>query len=86
VVKEYNYIYTGANTDIIKFEIKYNTGFSYEMAADGLQRTQDSVKETSQGGSRDKEKETVNPHTRRAIANTRNYINGCKIYKNSNWN
>jgi hypothetical protein len=61
VVKEYNYIYTGANTDIIKFEIKYNTGFSYEMAADGLQRTQDSVKETSQGGSRDKEKETVNP-------------------------
>jgi hypothetical protein len=61
VVKEYNYIYTGANTDIIKFEIKYNTGFSYEMAADGLQRTQDSVKETSQGGSRDAEKETVNP-------------------------
>jgi hypothetical protein len=61
VVKEYNYIYTGANTDIIKFEIKYNTGFSYEMAADGLQRTQDSVKETSQGGSRDAEKEVVNP-------------------------
>jgi hypothetical protein len=60
-VKEYNYIYTGANVDIIKFEIKYNTGFSYEMAADGLQRTQDSVKETSQGGSRDAEKEVVNP-------------------------
>jgi len=60
-VKEYNYIYTGANTDIIKFEIKYNTGFSYEMAADGLQRTQDSVKETSQGGSQDAKKEVVNP-------------------------
>jgi hypothetical protein len=61
VVKEYNYIYTGANTDILKFEIKYNTGFSYEMAADGLQRTQDSVKETSAGGSRDADKEVINP-------------------------
>ena len=61
VVKEYNYIYTGANTDIIKFEIKYNTGFSYEMAADGLQRTQDSVKETTAGGSKDSEKEVINP-------------------------
>ena len=61
VVKEYNYLYTGANTDILKFEIKYNTGFAYEMAADGLQRTQDSVKETAAGGSRDAEKETVNP-------------------------
>ena len=61
VVKEYNYIYTGANTDVIKFEIKYNTGFSYEMAADGLQRTQDSVKETTTGGSKDAEKEVINP-------------------------
>ena len=60
-VKEYNYIYTGANTDILKFEIKYNTGFSYEMAADGLQRTQDSVKETTAGGSKDAKKEVVNP-------------------------
>jgi len=61
VVKEYNYIYTGANVDILKFEIKYNTGFSYELAADGLQRTQDSVKETAAGGSKDNEKEIVNP-------------------------
>ena len=61
VVKEYNYIYTGANVDVLKFEIKYNTGFSYELAADGLQRTQDSVKETAAGGSKDAEKEVVNP-------------------------
>lgn len=61
VVKEYNYIYTGANVDILKFEIKFNTGFSYEMAADGLQRTQDSVKETAEGGAKDKTKEVINP-------------------------
>jgi hypothetical protein len=61
VVKEYNYIYTGANVDVIKFDIKYNTGFSYEMAADGLQRTQDSVKETAEGGSKDTNKEIINP-------------------------
>lgn len=60
-VKEYNYIYTGANTDILKFEIKYNVGFATEMSADGLQRTQDSVKETAAGGAKDKTKEIVNP-------------------------
>jgi hypothetical protein len=61
VVKEYNYIYTGANVDVIKFDITFNTGFSYEMAADGLQRTQDAVKETAAGGAKDKTKEVVNP-------------------------
>lgn len=61
VVKEYNYIYTGANVDVLKFDITFNAGFSYEMAADGLQRTQDSVKETSEGGAKDKTKEVVNP-------------------------
>jgi hypothetical protein len=61
VVKEYNYIYTGANVDVLKFDITFNTGFSFEMAADGLQRTQDSVKETSAGGAKDKTKEVVNP-------------------------
>ena len=61
VVKEYNYIYTGANIDVIKFDIAFNTSFAYEMSADGLQRTQDSVNETSAGGSKDKEKEKINP-------------------------
>lgn len=61
VVKEYNYIYTGANTDILKFEIKYNIGFANCMAADGLQRTEGSVKETAAGGAKDKTKDIVNP-------------------------
>lgn len=61
IVKEYNYIYTGANVDILKFDITFNNGFSYNLAADGLQRTQDSVKETAAGGSKANDKERVNP-------------------------
>jgi hypothetical protein len=61
VVKEYNYIYTGANVDILKFDITFNNGFAFNMAADGLLRTQDSVKETAAGGSKDNEKELINP-------------------------
>ena len=61
VVKEYNYIYTGANVDVIKFDISFNSSFAYEMAADGLQRTQDSVNEDSAGGAKDNTKEKINP-------------------------
>jgi hypothetical protein len=41
VVKEYNYLYTGKNTEIMKFDIEFNTSFSIRMAADGLKRSQD---------------------------------------------
>ena len=61
VVKEYNYIYTGANVDVMKFDITFNPGFAYEMAADGLQRTQDSVSETRDGGAKDETKDVVSP-------------------------
>jgi hypothetical protein len=60
-VKEYNYIYTGANVDVIKFDIAFNTSFAYEMAADGLLYTQDSVKEVANSGERDPEKTLINP-------------------------
>lgn len=43
VVKEYNYLYTGKNTEIIKFDIEFKTSFSILMAADGLKRSQDVV-------------------------------------------
>ena len=36
-VKEYNYIYTGKNVDILNFDIKINNGFQTIMAADGLE-------------------------------------------------
>ena len=49
-VKHYNYIYTGKNVDILRFEIKVNNGFTQIMGADGLTRTQDVVEESAEGG------------------------------------
>lgn len=48
-VKEYNYIYTGKNIDVINFEININQGFSTIMAADGLEKSQD-AKTAAQSG------------------------------------
>ena len=61
-VKHYNYIYTGKNVDIIKFEIKFDNGFTMVMSADALQRTQDKVTQNQTGGtekSDQKQKEDV---------------------------
>ena len=41
VVKEYNYIYTGKNTDIISFNIDIANGFQQMMLADNGNRTAD---------------------------------------------
>jgi len=40
-VKHYNYIYTGKNVDIIRFDITLNAGFAAIMGADGLEKSQD---------------------------------------------
>jgi hypothetical protein len=55
VVKEYNYLYTGKNTEIIKFDIEFKTSFSILMAADGLKRSQDVVTGGNTGVSETKE-------------------------------
>lgn len=39
-VKEYNYIFTGRNTEIHKFDIKFNAAFQSSMAADNFKRGQ----------------------------------------------
>jgi len=54
VVKEYNYIYTGKNVDVRKFEIKIQNGFTVIMGADALQRTQDEVTKKQTGGTEGK--------------------------------
>jgi len=41
-VKEYNYVYTGKNTDIIRFDIKFETNFNNANVADGFSGTMDS--------------------------------------------
>jgi hypothetical protein len=40
-VKEYNYLYTGKNVDVISFEIKLENGFAATMGADAGKRSQD---------------------------------------------
>jgi hypothetical protein len=55
-VKHYNYIYTGKNVDIRKFEIKFDNGFTMVMSADSLKRTQDKVTENQTGGAEKSEK------------------------------
>lgn len=50
VVKEYNYIYTGRNTDIINFDIEFKAGFYTQLNADHGANTGDSkVKEKTAG-------------------------------------
>jgi hypothetical protein len=48
-VKEYNYLYTGKNSEILKFDIEFKLSFAVLMAADGLKRSQD-VKTSANSG------------------------------------
>ena len=52
-VKEYNYIYTGKNVDVIKFDINYKSNFMNQMSPDGLIDTQDAKNSKSSGGETD---------------------------------
>ena len=56
-VKQYEYIYTGHNVDIIRFDIKFVNGFVYIMGADGLTKTQDKVT-ANQTGAQEPDKTT----------------------------
>lgn len=52
-VKVYNYIYTGKNVDVLKFDINYKSNFMNLMSPDGLIDTQDSKSARSSGGETD---------------------------------
>jgi len=60
-VKQYDYIYTGKNVDVIRFNINYEGNFYLPMSPDGLQGTQDNVTAKDSGGA-DNQKPT--PETR----------------------
>jgi hypothetical protein len=49
-VKVYDYIYTGKNVDVLKFEIKYNAAFTNVLAADGNSGTQGNQTAANSGG------------------------------------
>ena len=54
-VKQYNYIYTGKNVDVLKFEINYNANFQNLMPADGGKKTQDKKNTGSDGAEKKNE-------------------------------
>jgi hypothetical protein len=58
-VKEYNYIYTGKNVDIIDFKIFFDNGFVTAMLADSFSKNSDTITATQSGDNT--EKKLVNP-------------------------
>jgi len=61
VVKQYQYIYTGKNVDILRFNIEINQGFATIMAADNLTYTQDKVTAGNTGGTNQGVKDNTAP-------------------------
>jgi hypothetical protein len=55
VAKQYNYVYTGKNIDIIKFDINFNAGFRTELPADGGNSADGKVTKTNSGGAKSKD-------------------------------
>jgi hypothetical protein len=49
VIKHYNYIYTGKNTDVLNFQIKFENTFQTMMSADGVKGSMD-IKTAAQNG------------------------------------
>jgi hypothetical protein len=58
-VKEYNYIYTGKNVDIIDFKIFFDNGFVTAMLADSFSKNSDTITATQSGDNT--EKKPLNP-------------------------
>ena len=51
VCKVYNYIYTGKNTEVLRFDIQFSTAFAQYMAADNARRSKDVVTANQKGES-----------------------------------
>ena len=51
VAKVYNYLYTGKNADVLKFELMFNSGVDVIMSADDAKRTQDVQTQENTSGS-----------------------------------
>lgn len=54
-VKVYDYIYTGKNVDILRFNIEYNASFRQYINSDGFKRTMDAKTKDQQSGSAEKQ-------------------------------
>jgi len=59
IVKKYDYIYTGKNTEILKFDIDYSVSFSNILAADGGMQNMDVIRDKEQGSKTEKQVEVA---------------------------
>jgi hypothetical protein len=60
VIKEYNYIYTGKNIDVLDFEIEFNAGFYTAINADAGKNNEGKSVKKNTGGADDGVKENKN--------------------------
>lgn len=60
-VKEYNFIYTGKNIDVLNFQIEVKTGFTGKMNATSAKRTQDNQQQASASGAESNDKNNEKP-------------------------
>jgi hypothetical protein len=49
-VKQYDYLYTGKNSEVIKFDIDFSVGFTNQLAADSYSGVEDNTKNEAQTG------------------------------------
>jgi hypothetical protein len=59
VVKEYNYIYTGKNVDILQFNIEVKTGFAGKMGATSIKKTIDNQRQAAASGAESTDKNST---------------------------
>lgn len=59
VIKEYNYIYTSKNTDIVDFKIHFDNGFYKSTSADAMQNTASGDLASKKGNVNEGEQETA---------------------------
>ena len=58
VVKEYNYIYTGKNADILNFNFTFDNGYGAFLSGDTADRSQDSILRNSQSQKNQSDEDT----------------------------
>lgn len=52
-VKRYDYLYTGKNTEVLRFDIDFSVGFANTLAADGYQNSTDVARQEAAGNADD---------------------------------
>jgi hypothetical protein len=79
-VKVYNYIYTGKNVDILKFNIEYNASFRQYINSEGFKRTQDAKTKDQESGSSETQATPKGVPDGKAPSTKDNVVPGSQVY------